>query len=191
MFAMSPGSISLKTQLLCTIVGVIVATAVALTTLAYRAQVESLERDARRAVRVAAQSRADAIARLIDSQQQRAQRFLIAAASLCGEQSPAGGTAWELGCARRALRELRVAERAAGALLTNGRRRIARSGVLMSDDPPIPTPLARLIEDDGQVAYVVRAESQEAAVSLKFSLDEISALLDQPLGLGGGGEIFL
>src|SRR5262245_11794853 len=84
-FAMSPGSISLKTQLLCTIVGVIVATAVALTTLAYRAQVESLERDARRAVRVAAQSRAEAIVRLIDSQQQRAQRFLIAAASLCGE----------------------------------------------------------------------------------------------------------
>src|SRR5262245_22994903 len=191
MFAMSPGSISLKTQLLCTIVGVIVATAVALTTLAYRAQVESLERDARRAVRVAAQSRADAVVRLIDSQQQRAQSFLIAAASLCGEQSPAGGTAWELGCARRALRELRVAERATGALLTDGRRRIARSGVPMSDDLPIPIPLARLIEEDGQITYAIRAENRETAVNLTFSLDEISALFDQPLGLGSGGEIFL
>src|SRR5262249_52399135 len=159
--------------------------------IAYRAQVEILQRDARRAVRVAAQSRADAIVRLIDSQQQRAQRFLIAAASLCGEPKPSGGTAWELGCARRAGRELRVAERAAGALLTTGRRRIARSGVPMSDEPPIPTPLARLVADDGPITYVIRAENQETAVTLKFTLDEISALFYQPLGLGSGGEIFL
>jgi signal transduction histidine kinase/ActR/RegA family two-component response regulator len=188
---MSSRSVSLRTQLLVTIVGLIVATAVALTTLAYRAQVESLERSARRAVRAAAQSRADAIVRLIDGQQQRAQRFLVAAAALCGEQTPAGGTAWELGCARRALRELRVTERADGALLTYGRRRIARSGVPMSDELPVPTPLARLIEDEGPVTYVLRAENNETAVRLRFTLAEISALFDQPLGLGTGGEIFL
>src|SRR5262250_3311311 len=96
---MSPGSISLKTQLLCTIVGSIVATAVALTTLAYRAQADSLARDARRAVRVVAQSRAEAIERLLAGEQQRAERFLIAAASLCGERTPSGRLAWELGCA--------------------------------------------------------------------------------------------
>src|SRR5262244_3738228 len=107
---MSPRSISLKTQLLCTIVGSIVATAVALTTLSYRAQVESLERDARRAVRVAAQSRSDAIVRLIDGQQQRAERFLVTAASLCGERTSSGRTAWELGCAQSALREYRLTE---------------------------------------------------------------------------------
>src|SRR5262249_29707015 len=137
---MSFRSISLKTQLLFTIVGSIAATAVALTTLPYRAQVDSIERDARRAVRVAAQSRADAIGRLIDGQQQRAERFLVAAASLCGEQTASGGTAWELGCTQRALRELRASERAAGALLFNQHRRIARSGVTVSVREPIPTP---------------------------------------------------
>src|SRR5258706_13866955 len=121
-------SISLKTQFLCTIVGSIVVTAVAVTSFAYRAQTVNLERDARRSVQVAAQSRADAIDGLVAGQQQRAQRFLITAASLCGEETPSGRIAWELGCAQSALRELRASERAVGALLTNGPRRIARSG---------------------------------------------------------------
>ena len=82
---------SLKIQLLCTIIGSIGATAITLTTLAYRAQVVNLEHDARRTVHAAAQSRAEAVVRLIDGQQQRAQRFLTTAAALCGEVTPAGG----------------------------------------------------------------------------------------------------
>src|SRR5581483_2288349 len=67
---MSLGSISLKTQLLCTIVGSIAATAVTLTAVAYRGQIDSLEREARRSVHAAAQSRSEAIARLVAGQQQ-------------------------------------------------------------------------------------------------------------------------
>ena len=188
---MSFGSISLKTQLLSTIVGSIVATAVALTTLAYRAQLDSLENDARRAVRVAAHSRADAIARLIDGQQQRAERFLVTAASLCAEQTVSGRTAWELGCAQRALRELRATERALGALLTNGRRRVARSGAVVSEALPVPTPLARVTERNGQITYSIRAEHRDTAVRLEFTLGEIAVLLDNPVGLGTTGEMFL
>jgi signal transduction histidine kinase/ActR/RegA family two-component response regulator len=187
---MSWRSVSLKTQLVCTIVGLIVSTAIALTTLAYRAQLDSLERNAHRAVRVAAQSRADAIARLLDGQQERAQRFLIAAASLCGEQTRSG-TAWELGCAQSALREFRLTERATGALLTERGRRIARNGVPLADTLPIPTPLARLTEEAGQVTYMIRAENKQTAVRLQFTLGEIAPLFDQPLGLGMGGEVLL
>ena len=160
---MTSPPISLKTQLLCTIVGSIVATAVVLTTLAYRAQVSNLEDDARRIVRIAAQSRASAIERLIAGQQQRAQHFLIAAVSLCGEQTPSGAIAWELGCAGRALRELRASERANGALLTNRHRRVATAGVALNGRLPIPTPLARLVEHDGELTYVILAQMNDVA----------------------------
>jgi signal transduction histidine kinase/ActR/RegA family two-component response regulator len=188
---MASRSISIKTQFLCTIVGSIVVTAVALTTLAYQAQTANLERDARRAVRVAAQSRAAAIDRLVDDQQQRAQRFLIAAASLCGEQTPSGRIAWELGCAQRALREFRASERALGVLLTNGRRRIARGGAATSDNLPVPSPLARVVDDRGEATYVIFAENKGAAVRLVFSMRDLAALFEQPLGLLGSGEVFL
>jgi signal transduction histidine kinase len=188
---MAMRSISLRTQLLATIVGSILGTAAALTTLAYRGQVESLERDARRAVHVVAQSRAEAINRLLNGQQQRAQRFLVTAASLCGEQKPSGGTAWEIGCAQSALREFRATERATGALLTHGTRRIARSGATPSERVPVPTPLARLADENGRLVYYVRAENRETAVRLTFGLGELAALFDQPLGLGAGGELLL
>jgi signal transduction histidine kinase/ActR/RegA family two-component response regulator len=182
---------SVKSQLLTTIVGSIVVTAAALTTLAYRAQVASLERDARRSVHMAAQNRAEAVARLVDGQQQRAQRFLTAAAALCGETTPSGGVAWELGCAQRALRELRLSERARGALLTNRRGRIARTGAALPVMLPIPTPLARLVEREGRMTYVIQAENANATVRLQFNLSDLEALFEQPVGLGEYGEVFL
>jgi signal transduction histidine kinase len=184
-------SISLRTQLLFTIVGSIAATAVALTTLAYRVQVTNLERDAHRAVRVASQSRAEAVARVIDGQQQRAQRFLITAASLCGEERQSGGIAWELECTRRALQELRASERASGAALTSRGRRIARSGVAPRADLPIPTPLARLVEENGRPAYVIQSANRDASVRLLFPIEDLEGLFDQPLGFGTRAEVFL
>jgi HAMP domain-containing protein len=182
---------SLKIQLLCTIIGSIGATAITLTTLAYRAQVVNLERDARRTVHAAAQSRAEAVMRLLDGQQQRAQRFLTTAVALCAEVTPAGARAWELGCARRAVREFRASERAAGVSLSNRRGRIARSGAAILGDVPIPSPLARLIARDGQTRYTILAENQNTAVRLQFTLGELSALFEQPVGLGTSGEVFL
>jgi signal transduction histidine kinase/CheY-like chemotaxis protein len=176
---------------LCTIVGSIVVTAVALTTFAYRAQTVNLERDARRSVQAAAHSRADAIDGLVDRQQQRAQRFLITVASLCGEATPSGGIAWELGCTQSALRELRASERAIDALLTNRGRRIARSGSAMVDNVPVPSPLARVVEGTGEATYVILAEHKGAAVRLVFNMRDVAALFEQPLGLGESGEVFL
>jgi signal transduction histidine kinase/CheY-like chemotaxis protein len=188
---MKSRSMSVKSQLLLTIVGSIVVTAAALTTLAYRAQVVNLERDARRSVRASAQNRAEAVARLVDGQQQRAQRFLTTAAALCGETTPSGRTAWELGCAQRALRELRASERAQGAVLANRYGRIARTGAPLSMILPIPNPLARLVERNGELVYVILAQSADATVRLQFSVRDLDALFEQPAGLGPGGEVFL
>jgi signal transduction histidine kinase/CheY-like chemotaxis protein len=185
------GTMSVKSQLLITIVGSIVVTATALTTLAYRAQVLNLERDARRSVRVAAQNRAEAVDRVVDSQQQRAQRFLTASAALCGETTPAGGVAWELGCAQRALREFRLSERARGAVLVNDRGRIARSGAALPATLPIPSPLARLVDRDGHMTYIIQAENAYASVRLQFNVSDLATLFEQPAGLGVSGEVFL
>ena len=173
------------------IVGSIGATAIALTTLAYRVQISNLESDAHRAVRMSAQSRADAVARIVGDQQQRAERFLIAAASLCGEERPSGGIAWERNCARHALQDMREGERAIGAALTSRGRRIALSGLEPAADLPVPAPLARLSETDGSPGYVVYAERSDASVRLLFRIDDFEPLFDQPLGLGAHGEVFL
>src|SRR5262245_13086717 len=184
-------AISLRMQLLLTVVGSIAATTVALATLAYRVQISNLESDAHRTVRMAAQSRAEAVARIVDGQQQRAERFLIATASLCGEERPPGGIAWELECARRALQDLREGERAMGAILTSRDRRIARSGVGPAMDLPVPTPLARLGETGSGPAYVIHADHQDASVRLLFHMTDLEPLFDQPLGLGAHGDVFL
>jgi signal transduction histidine kinase/CheY-like chemotaxis protein len=184
-------SLSLRTQLLFTIVGSIAATAIALTTLAYRVQISNLESDAHGAVRMAASSRAETIARIVYGQQQRAERFLITASSLCGEERLAGGIAWELDCARRALRELRESERAAGAALTSRRRRIALSGVRPSVNPAVPQPLARLDETVTPPSYVIHADHRDASVTLVFRIADFEPLFDQPLGLGAHGSVFL
>jgi signal transduction histidine kinase/BarA-like signal transduction histidine kinase len=184
-------SLALRTQLLFTIVGSIAATAVALTMLAYRVQVSNLEREAHRAVRMAADSRAETIARIVYGQQQRAERFLITASSLCGENRLSGGIAWELDCARRALREMRESERAVGAALTSRRRRIALSGVAPSFDLPVPAPLARLDETTGLRFYVIHADHRDASVRLVFRVADFEPLFGQPLGLGAHGDIFL
>jgi signal transduction histidine kinase len=185
-------AISLKTQLLFTIVGSIVATAGALTTLAYRAQIVNLERDARRSVHMAAQSRAEVIVRVIEEQQRRAQGFLISAASLCGETTWSGRLAWELGCAQRALRELGATERTIGGRLANRRGRIAQVGAaLPADVPPPQGLLPRLLERDGQMTYIVRAQDKDAVLRLQYALSDLSALFEQPIGLGAHGEVIL
>jgi signal transduction histidine kinase/ActR/RegA family two-component response regulator len=183
--------ISLRVQLLLAIVGSIAATAVALATLAYRTQTSSLRSDAEHTVHVAAMNRAESVERLVGSQQERATRFLSTAAALCGELLPSGRTVWEIGCAADALREFRTGERATGAVLARGSRRIARSGAAPSLTLPVPTPLARLITTPSGPAYVVRAVREDAEVRLQFSMSDISLLFEQTFGLGAGGDVFL
>lgn len=188
---MAPRSVSLTVQLLLAVVGSIVATAIALTTVAYQTARDNLDREARSRVRIAAQSRADAVSRVVLAQSDRAQRFITSTAAFCGERKPTGGLAWELSCSRGALQDFRITEHATGAVLLSGPRRVARTGRTPSMDRVYPTGLAVLQEtDDGQLHYVLRAAVGETSVLLDFAVSDFLPFFDERSALGLG-EVFL
>ena len=113
----TPKSVSLTAQLLLTLVSLVIGTAAVLTVEAYRSSRQTLEADARRTVRVAAERVNETLERHIHLQQQQAEGFLASVESLCGEHAPSGSVAWELNCVRTALEAFRATERATGALL--------------------------------------------------------------------------
>lgn len=188
---MAPKSVSLTAQLLVTVVGSIVATAVALATVAYQTVYDNLEREARSRVRIAAQSRAEAVSRMVAGQQQRAQRFIASTAALCGEQKPTGEFAWEGDCTRSALQDFRITEHAVGAVLLSGTRRVTSSGRRPRLDVPRPTGLATFEQgSDSQLHYVVRAGAGQASVLLDFLVTDFQPFFGDRSSLGAG-EAFL
>lgn len=188
---MAPKSVSLTAQLLVTVIGSIVATAVALATVAYQTVYDNLDREARSRVRIAAQSRAEAVSRMVAGQQQRAQRFITSTAALCGEQTPTGEFAWEGDCTRSALQEFRITEHAVGAVLLSGTRRIAGTGRRPRLDVPRPIGLATFEHGaDGQLHYVVRGAVGPASVLLEFPVSDFQPFFDDRSSFGGG-EAFL
>ncbi|MGE3509670.1 MAG: ATP-binding protein [Vicinamibacterales bacterium] len=188
---MAPRSVSLTVQLLLTVVGSIVGTAVALTTVAYQTADANLDREARTRVRIAAQSRADAVSRVIAGQQQRAERFITATATLCGERKPSGVTAWETTCTRSALQEFRITEHAVGAVLLSGSRRVVGTGLAPRLDRSRPAGLATLERlPDGTIQYLIRAAVGQASLLLAFPVTDFRPFFEDRSSLGEG-EVFL
>jgi signal transduction histidine kinase len=184
-------ALSLRAQLLGTLVGSVIATAVALIAVSYRTTVTNLELQARQSAHSAAHNRASTISHLVELQQQRAERFLVTAAALCGEQSRPGVIAWERSCVRRALTEFRESERAEGAVLSSGSRRIAIAGTAPDVRMPIPRPLARVTSTLRGRGYALEASYQNATIVVEFLLADFDGLFAQPLGVGTRGEVFL
>jgi signal transduction histidine kinase len=184
-------ALSLRAQLVGTLLGSVVATAAVLIVVAYHATTANLELQARQSAHTAAHSRAGTISHLVDLQQQRADRFLVTAAALCGEQSRPDAIAWERSCVRRALADFRESERAAGAVLSSGVRRIAVAGVAPDMTVVVPHPLARVVSTPRGMAYVLEAMHQNAALRLLFLLSDFDGLFVQPIGVGTHGEVFL
>lgn len=187
----APKSVSLTAQLLVTVVGSIVATAAALTTVAYQTVHDNLDREARSRVRIASQSRAQAVSRLVAGQLQRAQRFISSTAALCGESKPTGGFAWEVDCTRSALQEFRITEHAAGAVMLSGSRRLVGTGRAPRLDVPHPPGLATLEHDrQGTPHYVIRAAIGQTSVLLAFPTTDFRPFFEDRSSLGEG-EVFL
>src|SRR5262249_36894021 len=128
---------------------------------------------------------------LVELQQQRAERFLVTAAALCGEQSRPGAIAWERSCVRRALTEFRESERAEGAVLSSGSRRIAVAGTAPDVRAAVPRPLARVTSTPRGRGYALEATYQNASIVVAFLLADFDGLFAQPLGVGARGEVFL
>lgn len=186
-----PKSAPLAAQMMLTLVGSIVATAVALTTVAYQSVADDLDRQARARVRDAALSRGDVIGRMVEAQQDRAERFLSTTAQTCGELRPDGATAWETQCAGAALAEFRITERAAAAVLFGDDRPVAGAGRTNSEVRMAPIGLASLVTDvHGRGTYVIRVEQANSWLALEFSVTDLRPYFDHRIGISGG-EVFL
>ena len=70
-----PRSMSLAAQLLLTFVSLVAGSTIVLTVAAYRSSLASMEEDARRTARVAAETRDDAMTQLFVTRHQRAEGF--------------------------------------------------------------------------------------------------------------------
>ena len=184
-------SVSLVTQLMLTLVGLVVVTTIVLTVAAYRSVQAELESHARQLVRASADQTAGALTRLVEQRQERARGFLSSVASLCGETTPSGRTAWEVECAGRALGEFWNTEHARGALFEYRRRRIARVGDPPQTDLPLPASFARIVSRPPGFDYVITAENGESTLTVQFSVDDLEMLFRDHGVLGGEGEIFL
>jgi len=173
------------------LVGSIVATVAALTTVAYRTVAGDLAHEARARVQIAARSRADAVSRIVSTQHARAERFLVSTSSVCGERRADKGTAWEEGCTRAALQEFRITEHAHGVVLFSDDRRVAGAGRTVHAVSPDPLALASLaVDDDGTEYYVIQVTSSNSRLVLEFPTSDLAPFFHAQVGLGEG-EAFL
>jgi signal transduction histidine kinase len=188
-----PGrSISLRAQLLIAFVVVIVGTTAGLTFDAYRRSRASLEEVARRGAASAAHARAQALTRMLQNRQQRAEGFLEGAHNLCAESSGPGRYAWALDCLLPMLDAFRAAEGAASASIRSGDRVIATSGTPVPADIPAHDALARVTWHKGRPAYVMRANRDGVATMIvQYGNSEVASIFRDASHLGDRGEAFL
>jgi signal transduction histidine kinase len=185
-------ALPLSAQLLLTFVGLLIGMAAVLTAAAYSTSRVNLEDEARRNVDLATATREQTITQLFELRQQRAEGFLRSLESLCAEPLESGRLAWVGDCVRTMVDDFRNAERASGALLTYGARRIRRSGRPFAAEVPAPGALAKAIRrDDGALEYVMRARAGEVMLALQFDHQEVADLFRDQWGLGQHGEVFL
>jgi signal transduction histidine kinase len=184
--------VSLAAQLLLTMVGLIAATTVVLTVVAYRTSLRNLEQQARHDVRLAAQSREQMVTQLLMLRQQRAEGFLLTAQSICAEEAGPRGYGWQEECVDTMVKEFRLTEGASGALLEFRGRRLASSGEEVSQSFPLPGAIARVVpRPDGGSDFLIRATLEEAILTIQFDTRDVLPLFQDRSGLGATGEVFL
>ena len=185
-------AVSLSVQLLLTFVGLLVGMTGVLTTAAYSSLRRNLEADAWRSVSMATQNREQSVTQLFKLRQQRAEGFLASIQSLCAEPLGSDRFAWVDECVRTMLDDFRKGERALGASLTYGTRRLRRAGQRVSASAPPAGALARVIRNaDGDVQYVMTASVQQLTLTLQFDHEHVAELFAGPSGLGPSGEVTL
>ena len=189
---MTRPAVPLSVQLLLTFVGLLVGMTAVLTTAAYRSARLDLEAEGRRSVSLATRTREQTITQLFQLRQQRAEGFLVSLESLCAEPVDGGRIAWADDCVRAMVVNFRKSERAVGARLTYGSRRLGRSGQPVAADEPLSGALARVIHrPDGAVEYVMRATLKQLTLALQFDHADVGEPFEDQSGIGRGGRVFL
>ena len=185
-------AVPLSLQLLLTFAGLLIGITVVLTGAANSSLLANLEAEARRTVSVATRAREQSLTQLFQSRQERAMGFLSSVESLCAEPLERGRLGWVDDCVRTMVDEFQQSERALGATLTYGNRRLRRAG------KPVPAgtipsgSLARVIRSaDGTIEYLMGATRRLTSIALRFDDQQVANLFDDHGGLGQSGELFL
>ena len=185
-------AVPLSIQLLLTFGGLLIGMAAVLTTSAYSSLSANLKSEAVRRVILETDSRVQALARLFQLRQQRAEAFLATLESFCAESPRAGRLSWAPDCVRPMLDDFRRTERALGVLLTYKNRAVRRSGARTPDATPPRGALAAIApQADGTVEYLMKARRRDLAVTLRFSADEVERLFAGRPAADGSAHVFL
>jgi signal transduction histidine kinase/ActR/RegA family two-component response regulator len=185
-------ALPLSIQLLLIFVGLLIGMAAVLTRAASSSLLANLEIDAARHVTSATRTREQTLTQLFQLRQQRAEGFLASLETFCGEPLAAGRVGWADECVAPLIDGFRRSERALGAQLMSGTRRIRRSGSPVSRALPAAGALAAVIRTpDGGVEYVMRAARRQAILILQFSDDQVARLFFGDHAAARAGDVFL
>jgi signal transduction histidine kinase len=184
-------AVPLAAQLIATMGGLVLATATALSLVAYRSSVESLRAGARATVSAAVTHPDEAITRVLLARRRNAEGLLASARALCGES--AGGTrlSWAEDCVRPLLQEFRITEGAMRAELRDARHVVARSGSGAFVAPSTAGTFAQMGRTgEGTAAYQIQAAAHGLRLVAVFDLQEFAQVLTAAAGRDGPEVLF-
>jgi signal transduction histidine kinase/ActR/RegA family two-component response regulator len=185
-------AVPLSIQVLLAFVGLLIGMAGVLTQSAYTSLASNLREEAVRRVNLETYTRAQALSRLFQLRQQRAEAFLGTLESFCAESPRQGRLSWAPDCVRPMLDDFRRSERALGVLLTYKNRPVRRSGERTRDTTPPPGALAAIVRaDDGTVEQLMKARRRDLAVTMRFTHYEVERLFGGRAADGGSADVFL
>src|SRR5215204_2254711 len=155
-------AVPLSVQLLLTFVGLLLGMTWVLMNSANDSLLSNLEAEAKRTINVATKAREQTLTQLFQLRQQRAEGMLASLESLCGEPIGGGRLGWVDDCVKTMVDDFRESERALGATLLYGKRRLRRAGA------PVPVAavpagsLAAVMRaTDGEIEYIMTATRRE------------------------------
>jgi signal transduction histidine kinase len=182
-----PRSIALVPQLVIVLVGLVGATTIGLTVVAYSSFVHSLEAAARETVRAAVTSRTQTITELLIARRRSVEGLLASADSLCSEPVDDGRLAWSVDCLRPMVEKFHVAEAASGTDVRYRGRLLVREGTPVIRQPSAARGLARIVRaPDGMPNYQIEVGHGDLRLVADFDLRGFASLFASGIGTRGG-----
>ena len=181
--------LSFRAQLTLVLVAFSLVLTSALGWVAYRTSQGIIEREAIRAVGIAANAREQALLQLLRRQVDHADNFLRIARLSCLGENPG-----KVQCLKGLLEDFKLTEGATEARLEYRDLVAVGADASVFSEMPSSDQLANFVMDDkGHASYLlhVTSENREASVSLVFPVKTIAPVFSDRYGLGQSGETFL
>ena len=183
----------LSAQLVIAFVGIVIATTTALSVAAYRSSRQTLVSEALSDVSAAAQGIERTLALMLDLRQRRLEGFLLSVESVCAEPAGAQGLGWAEDCVNPMVDQMRIAERASGALLAFRGAPVRASGARIAPGLPHPDAEALVVPRGPNGSdLLMRAVRGDAVLTIQFdSADVLELSTEAWKATGRGGEVLL